>query len=183
MNLHTIQPDEQSLILHQRAPPSGCHLCNSIDATDQNSRICHGNGNHHAFEIHGPSQLRCGRVQLGAELVHSEGIFGGHDAENDESNHLEGHTKDHDIVARIDVHTPRGNTSANGLDGDGDDIEGNEEPGVELGSDAGEGCTKDDNPSTISVRHVVQLGVFGTLDWIWVIQDEIRGESITCASE
>ena len=96
---------------------------------------------------------RVKRVGAAVALDVAVGAVGEVAGEHDEDEHdddLEGETGDHDVGAELEQvwvvgWGAGGHTAAEGLEGEGDDVAGDEEAGIGFGGDAGVGYAKSED--------------------------------------
>ncbi len=141
-NHDAVQRDKVGLILHDRVPPPVGHLSDTEDAPCEDGQVGEAEAADEQFEAQRVHELDGRGFELRAVGVHAGSVVRDHAAEDEEGEDLPDDTGHHEIVAHV-LHRGavigcRCDASAGSLQDEGEEIGEAEDPGVELGSDAGE---------------------------------------------
>ena len=142
-----LEPVEEAFVLRELALPAIAQLSDTEDAAGEDEEGGEHEGDDEAAEGKGAMELvvlRVERVGAAVELdvaVGAEGEVAGEQNEDEHDDDLEGETGDHDVGAQLEEvwiveGRARGHATSRGLQGECDDIAGDEDPWVQLGLDA-----------------------------------------------
>ncbi len=133
-----IKNDEFVFILHDLVPPSGTELGDAVDTAGEDGDVCDDETSNEKLEAMGCKKAGaagCKATSSADRIVEDECT------EAEESDDLPHDTSDHKI--RADFLTARawsrarGQASTSALEDEGKDVAADEDPGVELGAEAG----------------------------------------------
>lgn len=137
-NHHAVKHDELRLILHDRVPPPGRQLRDTIHATREHGDEREDKTRDEHPEARGSKQAQAagGVITSGANnVVHDER------SKAQQGDDLPHDTSDHEVRPRGLRFRARiragGRAAAGGLQGEGEQIAADEDPGVEFGAQAG----------------------------------------------
>ena len=164
-NHHAVEHDEVRLALHDRVRPPFRHLRDTEHAAHEDGEEGDEDRSGEELEFCRGEQVDGCLGEGGAVHVGAVAVVGYKDREHDERGDLPGDTGHHEIVAdllrgfRVCC---RGDAAACALQDEGEQITEDEDPGVELGADAGVGAA--DGEDEVFEREVDARGDEGGRD-------------------
>lgn len=133
-----IKDDEFFLVLHDLVPPAGTELGDTVDAAGEDGDVCDDETGKEKLETTGCKKASAAGCKATSS---ADRIVGDKSAEAEESDDLPHDTSDHEICAGFLIarawSRARGQASTGALEHEREEVAADEDPGVELGSEAG----------------------------------------------
>jgi hypothetical protein len=123
--LHSIQHDEFGFVLHDGIPPPTGHLGDTVNASDEDDKVCGEEGSHEELESHVREKVDDRLTEFVPALEGGPGVLSGQDAKDEQGEDLEHDTGHHEVITNGCVGVGirgRGQSSAGALQDQGEEI-------------------------------------------------------------